>query len=164
MSTEDATVQISAAPRPSTILWLGIAAAGGGASWLVTLVTMFANGPTQGQLIAAGLCASVTISVSAVGAWVRYSLAKAAGTHHLQLSLLLAGQHALSMADARATRRSIEEAAGQACAQRQALGIKLTKIIEDMPTYWHGTADTLQQWAEAEDNVRAIGRPRGPRS
>jgi hypothetical protein len=165
MSTEDPTVQIPCVPQPAATLWLGIAAAAAGASWLATLATMFANKPTQGQLLAAGLCASVTISIIAVSAWARYSLAKAASDHHHQLALLVAGQHALVVAEAHRNRVSTEEAAGQACIERQAISLKLTKVMEEMPSYWHEVADGIQQeLAEPSNNVRAIGRTRGPRS
>lgn len=163
MSIEDSTVQIPSLPQPSNLAWLGGAGVAAGLSWMVTLVTVFAIGPLSGHLVAAGLCVSVTISICAVSAWMRYSLAKAAGEHHQQLALLLAGQHALLVAEVRLNRLSTEEAAGWACTERQAISVKLTKIIEEMPTYWHGTADTLQQWAEAESNVRPIGPTRGPR-
>lgn len=164
MSTEDATVQIPGAPQPSATLWLGIVAAAGAASWLATLVTMLINEPTQGQLIAAGLCVSVTVSMGAVTAWARYSVARTASDHHQQLVLLVAGQHALVVAEARRNRLSTEEAAGRACLERQAINSKLKKIISEMPSYWHGVADTVQQeFAENDDNVRPIGRVRGPR-
>lgn len=159
MSTEDATVQIPALPQPSSILWLGIGVAGSGLSWLVTLVTMVANEPTRGQYVAAGLCISVTASVAAVTAWMRYSLAKAAGQHQQHLSRVLAGQHALLVAESRHVLRSMEEVAASASAERQAIGVKLTKIIDEMPTYWHGVADTCQQDL-SDDNVRMITRPR----
>lgn len=161
MSTEEATVQIPSLPQPSSILWLGIGVAGSGLSWLVTLVTMLANEPTQGQMIAAGLCISVTASMLAVTAWMRYSLAKAAGEHQQQLSRVLAGQHALLVAESRGVRRSMEEDAARACGERQAIGVKVTRIIDEMPTYWHGVADTFQHEL-ADDNVRVIGRPRPP--
>lgn len=164
MSTEDATVEIPGAPHPSSILWLGVAAAAGGLSWLVTLVTMLVGEPTRGQFIAAGLCISVTVSITAITAWMRYELAKAAGEHHHQIALLVAGQHALLVAEARRNRLGTEEAAGRACIERQAISIKLTKIMEEMPSYWHDVADGIQQeFAETGNNVRAIGRTRGPR-
>jgi len=164
MSIEDATVEIPFLPQPSSVAWLGGAAATAGLSWLVTLVAVFAIGPLPGHLVAVGLCVSVTISIVAVSAWMRYSLAKAAGEHHQQLALLLAGQHALLVAEARRNRRVSEEAAGRACIERQVISVKLTKVIEDMPTYWHGAADTIKQWAEADSNVRPIGPSHGPRS
>jgi hypothetical protein len=163
MNIEDATVEIPSLPQPSSMAWLGGAAAAAGLSWLVTLVTVVALGPLPGHLVAAGLCVSVTISITAVSVWMRYSLAKAAGEHHQQLAHLLAGQHALLAAELRRNRFVVEEAAGRACIERQAISVKLTKVVEDMPTYWHGAADTIQQWAEADRHVRPLGPSRGPR-
>lgn len=160
MSMRDETVEIPSIPQPTSILWLGVTAAGGALGWLVTVVTIFAGAQTPGQLIAAGLCASVTLSIAAVMAWARYSLAKTACEHHRQMSDLFTGQMVLMMAEARSMRRAVEQASGLACAERQALSTKLTKVIEDMPTYWNGVADEIQYGVE--NNVREIGRPRGP--
>jgi hypothetical protein len=162
MTNEEDTVQIPAVPRPASVLWLGITAATGGAGWLVTVTAMLLNTPSSGQLVAAGLCVSVTLSLAAVTAWGRYSLTRAAAENWRQHGSTTDGQYTLLIAEIRGVRRALEQAAGHASAERQAAGVKLTKIIDEMPTYWHGVADELSRNVEGT-NVRTFPH-RGPRN
>jgi hypothetical protein len=156
MTNEEDTVQIQSAPRPASMVWLGITHAAAGLSWVVVVATMLINEPTRDQLIATGLCISVTTSIAALAAWNRYTYAKASAANAWHFSQLLAGQHAWTMAQMRRMCGDMKVADGQASADREAMSYKLTKIINDMPTYWHGVADEIER--EVEGNVRTLPR------
>lgn len=160
MSTDEATVQIPSVPQPSSMAWLGAAAAAAGLSWTVTVTALMLNEPTIARMVTAGLCISVTVSVVAVLAWARYDLAKAAAARQRQLADLATGQQVLLIAEMRSLRRAVEESASRACIERQALGVKLTKVIDGQPGYWHGVADGVQR--DVVNSVREIGPFRGP--
>lgn len=162
MTNLEDTAEIPSIPRPTNLLWLGVTAAGGAVSWLVTVVTILGTRPTTWELQATGLCMSTTITVLAALTWARYSLAKTMTDNQRHFANLRAGQHALLVAEIRSLRVVIEQAAGAVTAEQQSAGAKLTKIINEMPTYWHGVADEMQREIGDGANIHVINQHRGP--
>jgi hypothetical protein len=159
---EDKTVQIPALPRETSSTWLGVGAGSAGLIWAVTLVSMFANEPTTGMLIAAGLCASMTVSVGTIVAWTRHSLTRTAARQQNEMQLVAAGQYTLAMAEIRSVRKAVELTAGYATSERRALSAKVSELETQVATYWHGAADMLEQMTGTEDNVRHVAFGRAP--
>lgn len=154
---EENTVSLPAQPKPSTMLWLGAAIAIAATSWTVTLATMAGIGPEAWLLVICGLAASVAATAAAIIAWARYSLARQAATHQRQLVQLAEGQYSLAIAEVRRLQRLVDEQGGRAARERQAISVKLTKVMDMLPDYYAGVADTVEQ-VTGTDNVRAIAR------
>jgi hypothetical protein len=142
-------------------MWLGACVSIASLSWIVTLVAMVAIEPEASLLITAGLGISVTVSMSTVAAWIRHDLSASAAKQQAQLQLVNAGQYTLAMAELRNLRRLIEQTAGHATAERQAISAKLTVLEQKVSgTYWHGVADTVEQMTGTDDNVFQLARGR----
>lgn len=160
MSNNEDTVVIAAMPKPSTMLGLGATATAAVGAWSITLTGIIAAEANESLSLIGGLAACIVATNAAVLAWSRYTLARNAANHHRELLHVLAGQHAFVMAEMRRALRTVEERSGQASAERQAISAKLTKIMEQLPTYYDGVADTFEQIG---GNVTDIGRARVPR-
>lgn len=174
---DDPTVTIPATPKPSTMLLLGAAVAAAILAWAGSLIALTQQTDRHLFVICGFAVSSCSTSAAAV-AWARYLLARDAARHQVELLCTLASQHALAMAEVRRVegqysmtmaeirglKRLVEETAGKATVEQEAMSVKLTKIMDNLPDYYNGVADMVEQMTGTEDNVRQIGRARVPRS
>lgn len=154
---QEDTVAIPVMPRPSTMVWLGASTSIAVISWGATMLSVAGVAHEASLLVICGLSVSVAATVGATIVWARYSLACQSADHQRELVHLAGGQHGLAMAEIRHLRQLVEENSGQAGRERQAMGVKLSKVIEALPDYYNGVADTVER-VTGTDNVRAIAR------
>lgn len=154
---EDTTVTIPQRPKPVSAAGLGALIALCATSWTVTAVALAGSGPSHDVTLNALLVASALFAIASIVYWAKYSAQNSAAKDHAALIRLLAGQHAMVMAELRAVRGVQEEHGGHLAAQLEALHAKVGD-------YFSAFADGVEVATGTEGKVTSIGRARVPRS
>lgn len=136
--------------KESARTWQGVAIGVATVAWIVVVAVVLAPGRPHGYgaHIALGLAVCSTITTGVV-AWMSVSaLHRAQTACYRSISKTALGQYEFVVAELRALRRTIDEAAGQHSREHEGIDAKL------QPHYWSAYADGVQD-ATGTDHHRA---------